>query len=462
MNTPFQILRFFSRSRLFPAALLALGASSCLFFNDRGSLPFSAASNGAAAPSNPLLPVLLALCAILALGRLFGALASRFRQPPVIGEILAGIALGPSLLGQLWPGAHDLLAGAGARAGLGVLGQLGVLLYMFQMGLEFDPARFSGRWLHVGLISHASIALPFLLGALAAIALYPDFAGARASQPAFSLFVGVAVAITALPVLARILDDLGLKNTALGQLALCCAVIDDVSAWCLLALILGLVQLQGAAAGQTALHTLVFITALWLVARPALARLGARDLSPGLTALILVLLVSSAAATEAIGIHAIFGAFFLGLLIPHRSRWAPAFIEKFRTPIHALLLPAFFALSGLRTDLRLLNALDNLAVCAAILAIAVVGKMGGSYLASRFDPMLSRRDSLALALLMNTRGLVELLILNIGLEIGVISPALFSAMVVMALATTLMTAPMTRLLLRRQASVRQPTASADT
>jgi Kef-type K+ transport system membrane component KefB len=406
--------------------------------------PLAGSAAPAAAADHTLLHLLLALAAVIALGRLLGALFRYIGQPPVIGEVVAGLMLGPSLLGWVWPAAGGWLLPPGVAPFLGAIAQLGVVLYMFQIGLELNHTALRGRGRIVVAVSHASIVVPFLLGAALALWLYPRFAPASVGFTAFALFMGVAMAITAFPVLARILGDSGLQHTPVGAMALACAAVDDVTAWCLLAGVVAVVQAQpGNALGVVAL-ALGFIAAMvWLV-RPWLVRLSARAPDQGTAGLVLLLVLLAAVATEGIGIHAVFGAFLLGALIPHDSALARGFEGKLKEVVATLLLPAFFAYTGMRTELNLLQGFDQWLVCAAIVVVATFGKFGGAALAARCGG-LPWREASALGVLLNTRGLVELIVLNIGLDLGVISRELFAMMVLMALATTLATAPALRL-----------------
>jgi Kef-type K+ transport system membrane component KefB len=293
-------------------------------------------------------------------------------------------------------------------------------------------------------ISHASIVAPFILGAFLALWLFPDFAPAGVPFTSFALFLGVAMAITAFPVLARILTDRGLAQTELGVIALSCAAADDVTAWCLLAFVVGVTQAEISGALTTVALSLGFMLIMLGVVRPAMqqwiARSGGEELTRDRTAWVLVAVLSSALITEVIGIHAIFGGFLLGAVIPHDSHLAKAFRHKLEDIVTILLLPAFFAFTGIRTEIGLLNQGEHWAWCGVIILVATLGKFGGTLIASRMTG-LNWQMSASLGILMNTRGLMELIVLNIGLDLGVISPLLFAMMVLMALATTIATTP---------------------
>lgn len=396
--------------------------------------------------SHTLLHVLLALAVVLIACRLVGGLFAWWGQPPVIGEVIAGILLGPSLLGQFSPDTTDALFPTAILPVLGILAQVGVILYLFLVGLELNTAHLREHAQATAVISHTSIVVPFLLGSGLALFLYQPFAPPRVPFTSFALFLGVALAITAFPVLARILTDQGMTNTPLGVLALSCAAIDDVTAWCLLALVIGVAQDDLGGAGQVIGLTGLYVGGMLVVARPLVLRFtawygAAPELRRRLLPWVFVALVLSALATEAIGIHALFGAFLLGALIPHDSPLARDLAHQMESLVTGLLLPAFFAYTGLRTQIGLVSGWESWLWCGLIIVVATVGKFGGSYLAARLTG-LDGRTSAALGILMNTRGLMELIVLNIGLELGVISPTLFAMMVLMALATTLMTAPL--------------------
>jgi Kef-type K+ transport system membrane component KefB len=405
-------------------------------------------------PGNPelrserLLHLLLALAAVMSLGRLMGALFKRIGQAPVIGEVVAGIMLGPSLLGWIFPSAGAALLPASVAPLLGIIAQLGIILYMFQVGLELNAAEFKGRGHATIAISHSSIIVPFVLGVLLALWLYPRFSSSDVSFSSFSLFMGVAMSITAFPVLARILSDSGMNKTPLGVIALSCAAVDDATAWCLLAIVVGVAQSNLQSVLPVFLGLLAFVAVMVFVLRPWILSYAARHSKPPISqnavALVLLFVLLSAIATELIGIHAIFGAFLLGVLIPHDSAIAREFEGKLKDVVAVLLLPAFFAFSGMRTQIGLLQGWEQWLACLLIIVVATLGKFGGASLAARFSGM-SGRDSTALGILMNTRGLVELIVLNIGLDLRVISPTLYTMMVLMALATTMATAPALRI-----------------
>ena len=390
--------------------------------------------------SNVLLHLLLALAGVIVAGQLLGRLLALVGQPPVIGEVAAGILLGPSLIGSE---ASAVILPPAVAPFLGVLAQLGIILYMFLVGLDLHLDELRRRAHLTVATSHASILLPFMLGTALALVLYPRVSFADVPFMTFALFMGVAMSITAFPVLARLLDDWNLTQTELGRVALSCAAVDDVTAWCLLAFVVGIVKAEPGEGIRVAIGAVAYIAVMLFVARPLLRRYAPRWDSGSTypVAALLVALLASAAATEAIGIHAIFGAFVLGAVVPPESPVARALGRQMRDLVTILLLPAFFAFTGMRTRIDLLSGAADWILCLLIIAVATAGKFGGTFVAARLSGMRPR-DAAMLGALMNTRGLMELIVLNIGLELGVISPPVFAMMVLMALATTMSTAPM--------------------
>ena len=407
------------------------------------------AANSAA---QDLFHVLLAVIAILLASRLLGALFARIEQPPVIGEMVAGILIGPSLLGRLAPEVSTYLLPESIEPQLGIIAQIGVVLFMFLVGLELDTSGLRKRPQAAIAISQASIVVPFVLGALLALFVYPRFATSDVPFFVFALFMGISMSVTAFPVLARILTDRKLHKTRLGVVALTCAAMNDASAWCLLALVVSIAKSTPEAALWTVLLTVVFVAVMFFVVRPlirhwACRTSGDQPISQTTLGLVIVGFLLSAFATEAIGIHALFGAFVFGALIPHDSRLARDIEVRLTDAVVVLFLPVFFAITGMRMQISLVSGTEAWLVCGLIIVVATLGKFGGSYAAARLAGM-PPRESATIGVLMNTRGLMELVVLNLGYDLGVISPTLFAMLVVMALVTTFATSPALSLLYR--------------
>lgn len=383
--------------------------------------------------------VLLALAVITAAAWLFGRLARLLHQPRVLGEIVAGIALGPSFLGAVWPGAESHLFPPEVAELLRPMADLGLVLFMFLVGVELDRTHLRGQGHRAVVVSHTSIVVPFAGGALLAWWLHDTVAPGLDVLP-FSLFVGAAMAVTAFPVLARILQETGLDRTPVGSMALACAAVDDVTAWCILAAVLAVAGGTGAVPVLVTIGaTVAFGAAMWFLVRPLLARAGPLPLP-----LVLALALASAWLTDLIGIHAIFGAFLAGVVIGAQPA-AVAHVPGIRALTDALLLPVFFMIVGLSTRLGLLDSAADWGIAALILLVAIVGKLGGAGVAA-LATGASRRDAATLGVLMNTRGLTEIVILSVGLERQIITPSVFTMMVLMALVTTVMAAPALRAL----------------
>ena len=394
--------------------------------------------------SSPLALFIIQVVAVIVAARLVGLVARRLEQPMVIAEVVAGILLGPSLLGWLAPGVSAALFPASSLALLGSVSQIGLILFMFIVGLELDPELLKRRVHSSVAISHTSIIVPFALGGLLGLRVYGTLAPEKAPLASFLLFMGAAMSVTAFPVLARILVERRLLRSRVGAITIACAAVDDVTAWCILAFVVSIVRASGIrSAIVTSALALAYLGVMLFVARPLLARLAERTklgLSQNIVAVVLIGLFLSSFVTELIGIHALFGAFLFGAIIPKQGSFVSALAEKLEDLVVVFLLPLFFAYSGLRTQIGLLSTPESWLTCAAITAMACVGKFGGSAVAARITG-LPWRESSAIGILMNTRGLMELVVLNIGLDLGVISPKLFAMMVIMALVTTFMTTP---------------------
>lgn len=395
---------------------------------------------------HPLSIFLLQILTIISIARLLGWLMSKMGQPSVVGEIVAGILLGPSLLGWIAPDFFGFLFKAESLGGLHLISQLGLVLFMFTVGMELDLRTLRQSALNVIFISQSSIVVPYVLGIGLAWMLYTNYAPDGVSFVAFALFTGIALSITAFPVLARIVQERGLSKTPLGSLALTAAAINDALAWCILAALIALVR-SGPA--QRALLTLGlsvgYVLFMLYVLRPLLARVANRffsyeTMNRNVIAVIFAILLFSSFTTEVIGIHALFGAFLAGVIIPQNEEFRHVILKKIEDLTVVLLLPLFFVFTGLRTQIGLLNTPELWQTCGLIILIAVVGKFIGTALPARISGQ-SWYDALALGALMNTRGLMELIVLNIGFDLGILSPEVFAMMVLMALATTFMTGP---------------------
>lgn len=370
-----------------------------------------------------------------------------------MGEVFGGLVLGPSLLGALFPETMSFIFPESSLAFLKTVSEIGITLYLFVMGLEIDLPRLKSSAKSAVAVSLLSIALPFALGVLLANSIYATHAPDGIGKLAFALFVGVSLSVTAFPVLARILDESPLRQTRLGDLALTCAAIDDVVAWCLVAVVTASIGSSFSTAGFTIVLTIAYIMFMIVIVRPLIAQTLPRlereseRLPQALLAFAVLGALASAAVTDLIGIHAFFGAFIFGAVIPHESLIARDVRDRLQDFVAILFLPAFFALTGLKTQIGLLQG-SHLMICLAIIGLAIVGKFGGAFIGAKISGT-PNREATILGLLMNTRGLVELIVLNIGLSLGVLTPTLFTMLVLMALVTTFMTGPLLRLTLRK-------------
>lgn len=413
--------------------------------------PFSLVAANAADPlSRLLLQIAVILGASWALGFGFRALG----QPDVLGEMTAGILLGPSLFGLIAPKAFAFIFAPESLGTLGLFSQIGVCFFMFAVGMELDLSKLRHGAERALVIGHASILIPYFLGVLLALPLYGLYAQPGVSFAAFALLLGIALSITAFPVLVRILQDRGLFQTELGSFATLCAAVGDGTAWCILAFV---VAVAGASNFPTACLTLALVAAyagvMLLLVRPILGRALrsslAQEVEPGkgVLAIALGVVLISALCTEVIGIHALFGAFVAGIAMPAGGRFRKKLIVRIEHFSSVLLLPLFFAFIGLRTQIGLLSGARDWAICFALIAVATIGKAGGTAIVSRLLKM-SWRDSWQLGALMNTRGLMELIVLNIGYDMGIFSLRLFTMLVLTALITTCMTGPLVSLFRR--------------
>ena len=392
--------------------------------------------------------LLVQIAAIVAVARLIGAAFRTIGQPRVVGEMAAGIVLGPSLLGWLAPRVSATLFPPQSLAALHTASQFGLLLFMFLIGLELDLKQLRAMGRTAAVTGFVSIAAPFALGALLALWLFPRVSDPRVGRAGFVLFMSIAMSITAFPVLARILIERNLLRTKVGSLAITCAAGDDVVAWCVLAAIVVLVRSAAPSLPpwMTAAGLLLFVATMLFVVAPLLRRMAARLQTTARKTLFgfaaAALLVTSAAwTTDALGVHALFGAFLAGVVMPRDEALTRELRRRLETPTVVVLVPLYFAFTGLRSSFLLIGGAQMGFYCVAIVVVAVVGKLGGATLSARAFGM-PWREAFSVGVLMNTRGLVELIILNVGLDLGVLSMPLYSAMVLMALVTTFMTSPL--------------------
>ncbi|MDD3004891.1 cation:proton antiporter [Flavobacterium sp.] len=394
----------------------------------------------------PLAILLLQIISIILVARCFGWIFRKIGQPSVIGEMIAGIVLGPSLVGLYFPEFFDTLFPLASLGNLKFLSQIGLILFMFVIGMELDLKALQNKANDAVVISHASIIFPFALGIGLAYFIYAQFAPATVDFLSFALFIGISMSITAFPVLARIVQERGIHKTKLGTIVITCAAADDITAWCILATVIAIVKAGSFVSSLYVIALAVTYVFLMLkVVRPFLARVGQlknsrQSLSKPVVAIFLLTLIISAYTTEIIGIHALFGAFMAGAIMPANAKFRAIFIEKVEDVSVIILLPLFFVFTGLRTQIGLINDPYLWKITGLIITVAVVGKFIGSAVTAKFVGH-NWRDSLTIGALMNTRGLMELIVLNIGLDLGVLSPEIFTMMVIMALVTTFMTGP---------------------
>ena len=395
---------------------------------------------------HPLAILLAQIITIIIVARFFGWVFRKIGQPSVIGEIIAGIVLGPSLLGLYFPEFSISLFPVESLGNLQFLSQIGLILFMFVIGMELDLKVLQNRAKEAIVISHASIVIPFALGIGLAYFVYFKFAPEGVAFLPFALFMGIALSITAFPVLARIVQERGIHKTKLGAIVITCAAADDITAWCLLAAVIAIVK---AGTFVSSLYiiglAIAYVLVMLFVVKPFLKKIGElygtkNSLNKPVVAIFFLTLIISSYCTEIIGIHALFGAFMTGVIMPDITKFRNLFIEKVEDVSVILLLPLFFVYTGLRTEIGLINDPYLWKVTGFIILVAVVGKFFGSALAAKFVGQ-SWRDSLTIGALMNTRGLMELIVLNIGLDLKVLTPEVFTMMVIMALVTTFMTGP---------------------
>lgn len=391
--------------------------------------------------------LLLQIIAILVTCRIFGWLFKKIGQPTVIGEILAGIVLGPSVLGNISPEASAFLFPIESLGNITVLSQFGLILFMFAIGMELNLTEIRQKLNETILISHTSTIVPFFFGMLTAYFVYEKYADKSIPFLSFALFIGIAMSITAFPVLARIIQEKGLTKTHLGVITLASAANGDITAWCLLAVVIAIAQ---AGTMLSAVYnigfSILYIVIMFLAIRPFLRMVGQiyhnkEVIDKGIVAFILLLLVISSYFTEILGLHALFGAFIAGVVMPENIKFRKIMTEKVEDVSLALFLPLFFASTGLRTEIGLIDSSEQWILCTIFILVAIVGKFGGAMFSARFVGE-SWKDSLYIGALMNTRGLMELVVLTIGYEMGILTPSIFVMLVIMTLVTTFMTTPL--------------------
>ena len=402
---------------------------------------------------HPLSILLIQIIAVLLMVRLFGFLFKHIGQPGVIGEIVAGIVLGPSVLGYFFPDVFQALFPPESLTNLELLSQVGLVLFMFVIGMELDFSVLKNKINETLVISHAGILVPFFLGIVASYWIYEEYAAAQTAFLPFALFIGISMSITAFPVLARIIQERNMTKTSLGTLAIASAANDDVTAWCLLAVVIAIAKAGTFASALYAIGlTALYIIIMFMVVRPFLKKVGEvyanqEVINKTFVALILLILIISSTLTEIIGIHALFGAFMAGVVMPPSIGFRKVMMEKVEDIALVFFLPLFFAFTGLRTEIGLINSPALWGVCLLLITVAVAGKLGGCAGAARLVGE-SWKDSFTIGTLMNTRGLMELVALNIGYEMGVLPPSIFVILVIMALVTTFMTTPLLHLVER--------------
>ncbi len=400
---------------------------------------------------HPLALLLVQIVSIIFVAHIFGWICRKIGQPTVVGEMIAGIVLGPSLVGMYFPDFFNTLFPEKSLGNIEFLSLIGLILYMFVVGMELDFSVLRKRAKEAIVISHSSIIIPFVLGVILTYFIYETYAPANISFFPFALFIGITMSITAFPVLARIVQERGIHKTKLGVVVLTAAAIDDITAWCLLAVVIAIAK---AGSAVSALYTIVlavvYVLIMFKIVKPFLSRIGnifkSKDsLTKATIGIFFLTLIISAYLTEIIGIHALFGAFMAGAIMPESMKLRELIIEKVEDVATLIFLPLFFVYTGLRTEIGLLNDVELWKMTGVFILVAVVGKFLGSMIAARFERQ-SWKDSLIVGTLMNTRGLVELVVLNIGYDLGVLSSEIFAMLVIMALTTTFMTGPILKLI----------------
>lgn len=395
----------------------------------------------------PTAILLLQIIAILIVSRIFSTLFARIKQPTVVGEIIAGIVLGPTILGYFFPSIYNFVFSPDSLHNLYIVSQLGLILYMFTIGMDLNMSELKDQFKNTFVISITSIAIPFILGMTVAFFVFQEYVTGNITFISFALFIGISMSITAFPVLARIVQEKGLSKTHLGTISIGSAAIDDVTAWILLVAVIAIAQTGSFASSiYTLILTLIYIALMILLVRPMVKRIATvyqkeELMNKSIFGFFILILIISAYSTQVLGIHALFGAFLAGVIMPPLPKFRRLMVDKIEDLSVSLLLPLFFVYTGLKTEIGLVNTPQLWMLCFLFIFVAIVGKFGGGTLAARATGE-SWRDSLSLGVLMNTRGLMELVVLNIGLEMGILPPVIFAMLVLMALFTTFMTTPM--------------------
>jgi Kef-type K+ transport system membrane component KefB len=399
----------------------------------------------------PVAVLILQIVVILIAVRIFGWICKRIGQPTVVGEIIAGVVLGPSLLGLYFPEISEFIFPISSLGNISFLSQIGLILFMFIVGMELDFRTLKNKANDATIISHSSIAVTFAIGVIVAFFLFNQFTHPDTQFVTFALFMGIAMSIAAFPVMARIVHEREINKTPLGATIITCAAIDDITAWCLLAVVIAIAKAGSVGSSLfVILLAIIYIIFMFKVVRPFLKRIAEFQASKHIInkssiGIFFIVLFLSAYASDVIGIHALFGAFLAGVIMPPNTNFRNLFTERIEDVALVLLLPMFFVYTGLRTEIGLINEPYMWAICGGIIVLAVIGKTMGSAVAARFIGY-NWKDSLTIGALMDTRGLIQLVVLNIGLDLGILTPEIFAMMVVMALTTTFLTSPLLSLI----------------
>lgn len=395
--------------------------------------------------------LLLQIIVILLFVKIFGWICQKLGQPTVIGEILAGIILGPSLLGAYFPEISNVIFPESSIGNIKLLSEIGLILFMYIVGMELDLKVLKNRLNDAVIISHSSIALLFALGIILSYCIYPHFTHDDAQFTSFALFMGISMSITAFPVLARIVHERGLNRKPLGAMVITCAAVDDITAWCLLAAVIAIAKAGTFTSSIfVILSAIIYVVFMFKLVRPFLERVASlrtskHIINKSVVGIFFLVLFLSSYITTIIGIHPLFGAFLAGVIMPTNINFRKLFVEKIEDVSLVVLLPLFFVYTGLNTKIGLLNTPSLWALCGLIIFLATIGKVIGGSLTAKYIGF-DWKSSLTIGALMNTRGLMELVVLNIGYDLGILTPEVFAMMVVMALVTTFLTSPLLNLI----------------